>query len=807
MSNVVPFALYNPALLPPDVLLSEFTARRPLLAKLLDVIRANEPGEPPQHVLVVGPRGMGKTTLLWAIAASLSLREPELARAWQAVPFDEESRRIGDLADFWLECIRQWESATEPRLSTNHSPRIAALLARPGPNLEDQARDTFLRLVDASGKRALLLVDNLNDVFSAIHDPEALLRLRSFLMADPRVMIIGAATRWFTEVTALDKPFYEFFRPFDLHPLNLEEMRACLAGVAEARGDEKVLHALKNRAGTIEALHLLTGGNPRLIRTFYRLLAEGMNGELRQQLERLIDDYTPYHKAIIDALPAQQQRVLDAVALHWNPCDVATVANATRLPSNQVSAQIKALIKSGLVSEAPALGTGKKKAYLLTDRFSNIHYLMRHGRAGRLKLHWYVMTLRSLFDDHTFADSVAKAVKQSSQTDEGLLLATNALSCAGSELARQRLFDRLTGSKEFDTEVDVILAEKICRQALIENPDDALAHFKWGRLLHIHLKRYAEAEIAYRNAAELDPAFASPWHNLGNLLIISLNRSAEAETAYQRAIELDPKGAASWNNLGHLLANHLNRYDEAETAYHRAIECDPTDASPWHNLGILFAAYLKRPSEAEPFIRKAIELNPKESNSWMILGLTISAVPNRSTEAEAALRQAISLNSNSALAHGSLAAFLTRHSPIPTEALVLATKGLLCGPNLASTQHIFRHLCFTSSTHLRDVIPSLAQWCSQHPATKVKDSINPDDTDSPHAFALDAWLAYARVTSASTARELLDAQPEEVRLAFELVRDAFVAHDDSEHLHRLAPERRALVLRLLERLRVTNAAK
>ena len=66
---------------------------------------------------------------------------------------------------------------------------------------------------------------------------------------------------------------------------------------------------------------------------------------------------------------------------------------------------------------------------------------------------------------------------------------------------------------------------------------------------------------------------------------------------------------------------------------------------------------------------------------------------------------------------------------------------------------------------------------------------------------VDAWIAYAKCSSATEARELLDAQPDEVKLAFETVRDAFLAQDDKDHLHRLAPERRAPVLKLLERLR------
>ena len=43
-----PFALYNPALLPPEVLLSEYSARLPLLETLLGIVRSNQPGHPPQ---------------------------------------------------------------------------------------------------------------------------------------------------------------------------------------------------------------------------------------------------------------------------------------------------------------------------------------------------------------------------------------------------------------------------------------------------------------------------------------------------------------------------------------------------------------------------------------------------------------------------------------------------------------------------------------------------------------------------------------------------------------------------------------
>ena len=68
---------------------------------MLRLIGEQPPGRPCQHVMLIGPRGMGKTTLglrfLHAIGDT-----PDLAARWQPIAFYEESYEIGDLADFWL---------------------------------------------------------------------------------------------------------------------------------------------------------------------------------------------------------------------------------------------------------------------------------------------------------------------------------------------------------------------------------------------------------------------------------------------------------------------------------------------------------------------------------------------------------------------------------------------------------------------------------------------------------------------------------------------------------------------------------
>ncbi len=834
-----PFALYNPALLPPEVLLSEYSARLPLLETLLGIVRSNQPGHPPQHCLLIGARGMGKTTTLWAVAHKIS-RDYELARQWQPVVFDEESRRVGDLADFWLEAIRQWEFATKATTDLT-----GPLLAQNPPDIEERADRLFTDLVARSGKRVVLLIDNLNDLLASIRDAEPLHRLRAALMQDSGIMLIGGATSHFEHVTSIDQPFYDFFRIFELKPLSLDEMRECLQTLAKSRGDADVEKALAERSGSIQALHILTGGNPRLIKTFYRLLREGLHTDIRADLEKLLDEFTPYFKSIVDALSGQQQRILDAVALAWNPVEVATLATATRLPSNQVSAQLRSLMKLGILREAA--GHPKKKTYLLTDRFSNIHYLMRHGRAARNRLDWFVATIRVLFPDkvseliaklahdsaecgpqglHDARDVLHSALNRSETAAERKKLVHHTLEETWSAPAMAKLsewFD-VERAKADMPEVDVLafcqhmpaelrkelgfksqesrwwhrltdfleenqewqLAEAAYRKSVELDPKHAWPWNNLGNLLQGHLQRPAEAEAAYRKSIKLDPTDAYPWNNLGNLLANRLQRFAEAEAAYRTAIELDPKLAHPWNSLGNLLHDHLQLPAEAEAAYRKSIELDPKYAHPWHGLGNALQSLL-RPAEAEAAYRKSIELDPKHAWPWNNLGNLLKNHLQRPTEAEAAYRKAIDLDPKLARTWSGLAQVLSKLSTDTQEARKCAVTALPLEPNYGFARRTFTQLCSDHAADWQAVLPALIAWSLEHP----KDTAVFD-------FISDGLIRHAQLTKPAETLAFL-AQLEEPH-PFESIQDALKACDDREHLHRLAPERQAVALELMKRI-------
>lgn len=88
-----------------DALRDIFVAWQKELDRLLSVIRAAAaPGVTPKHTLVLGARGMGKSTLLRRLA--LAVRDdPELNAAWIPVNFPEEQYTVATLGDFWINTL------------------------------------------------------------------------------------------------------------------------------------------------------------------------------------------------------------------------------------------------------------------------------------------------------------------------------------------------------------------------------------------------------------------------------------------------------------------------------------------------------------------------------------------------------------------------------------------------------------------------------------------------------------------------------------------------------------------------------
>ena len=398
MSRATTTTTYNPHLLPREDLVASFVARRGLLDALVDDLHRG--GH--QHHLLVGARGSGKTTLLLRLAVAIE-EDRRLARTALPLRFPEEQYNVARPSDFWLNCVDALADALEARGDHAGKRRLEASIASIEVLPEDERSPAALEALTGWARRAdrllVLLVDNLGLILERLRDSQW--GLREALSRDNRLVLIGATSTFLEESTAYESPLYDFFNVHELGQLSEAEARSVVAELAQLTGSAEVQAVLEREPGRFKALYVLTGGMPRMLALLAGVLGPE-SGPAESDLERMLDQLTPYYKARFDELPPQSQLVVDAVALHWHPITAAACAERTRLDVNVVSAQLNRLIKLGLLAKVSLQGASKL-GFQLVERFFNVWYLMRASRRARQRLAWFVEFLRMFYSEEELA--------------------------------------------------------------------------------------------------------------------------------------------------------------------------------------------------------------------------------------------------------------------------------------------------------------------------------------------------------------------------------------------------------------------
>lgn len=653
-------SIYNPAGQDDEVLRAGYLARPQLLAELVEQLRRERPDSVAEHQLIIGQRGMGKTTLLHRLG--LAVREDaELEARLLPLTFPEEQYSVGSLKDFWRNCLDALIDTVEARKLGDLDPLQAEQdrLERADQDA-DAALAVLLRAQQQHGRRLLLLVDNLDMLFERLDERESW-SLRATLQRPGGPILVAAATHAPEDGFRYDRAFYDFLAIRWLEALRFDEVRTLLDQLAQRHDCQALRAELVRNPQRLIPLQLFTGGNPRTVMLLFRVLAQGLDAGVQKDVEDLLDLSTPLYKARIEALPLQQQRVFISVALAFDPVTAAQVEAQLKLGINTVSAQLNKLLKSGLLRHGPS--AGKRLSFEVAERFFNIWYLMRANRRERHRMLWLARFLRGWYaDDPQQLTSVAERLLQDDARPaavhavlemtvgiaEALLVRRRAMDCLPA--GQREGYENVVSTEEWDRfwrmlgQGQAAEAEAAIRQVIALDATDAWAWSGLGWALSNQAGRADEAERAYRRAIELDANIAWSWLGLGCLLSGVSGRAVEAEAAYRRAIEIDASDFWVWFKMGEFLAGVPDRVQEAEAAFRRATEIDASNFWVWERLGRLLVALDGRDEEAEAAFRCAIDLDAARVPSWLGLGLVLSRMAGRSDEAECAYRRAIEID-------------------------------------------------------------------------------------------------------------------------------------------------------------------
>jgi DNA polymerase III delta prime subunit len=344
-------AIYNPQNQSKQQLIEGFVVRQQIFQKLFKAIKEATMDVPEQHFLLLGRRGMGKTTLLLRLAYEIE-NDPALNSWLIPVVFNEEEYGIRRLFNFWERIMEELEAGNPAfRFSGTERQRLSAQ-HRDDDAYERALFDILSAELERTGQKIIVFIDNFGDMASRMKDEEAH-RLRKILQTSADIRIIAASALVMESFYSYQHPFYEFFKVQELKGLDARETRELLLKLSDHYKKEAVARIVEQHPGRVEALRRITGGVIRTMVLLFEIFADDDDGSAFKDLEIILDRATPLYKHRMDDLSNQQQAIVEVIALHWDAISVKEITERTRLESKTVSAQLQLLEKNGIIEKRP----------------------------------------------------------------------------------------------------------------------------------------------------------------------------------------------------------------------------------------------------------------------------------------------------------------------------------------------------------------------------------------------------------------------------------------------------------------------
>ena len=696
--------LYRSGVTSPERLRHTSVARQHLLDNAIESLRGSVGRKSKNHLLFIGPRGIGKTHLLSCIEDVVQSDEA-LGASVVVVRFPEESNRTLSFADFLIGMCGILKDVLEDE------PLWTELFAKVQTE-EDDARvaDTLVPAIREENRRRgrtlLVMLENLGEILGRqIRDKNDVAALRKFLMADNGCLLLATAPLHFDGITDIGQPFYDFFDIQILENLSFEETVEVIRLNLEWEERKDILDTLADMRPRLQALYRMTGGNPRLTMMLYELIAHESITSVQEQFHLLLDRISPFYQGRLNDLPPGQRALLECLAsMRDQEKTPAAIAARMRMSQQETSSLLKRLSDAHYLRAVGHPRDRRSRLYAIREGFFDIWLAMNLSRGARKRMP-FLLDFFSLFYPSIEAREEKRLQLREKLLEEGSVDAGQALdylSEVGDEAERAtakfdmaRIFARrgvaeqtaiyvreaapLAGdgvsrsiarivtnapsAPDYLTEIEeMIEAWEMHRSGEFEAFAHRLAEMGKG----LTLQTFSETRLAFlRDTLE---SMGNSEERITQRLRIAavleeLARWKESEEQQRRALaEATALANAKIvavvsNDLAALLLN-TNRLGEAEPLMRRALEINesafgnqhPTVAICLNNLAALLLN-TNRLGEAEPLMRRALEINESAfGNQHPTVTICLNNLAalllntNRLGEAEPLMRRALEID-------------------------------------------------------------------------------------------------------------------------------------------------------------------
>jgi len=361
-----------------ETILTVATGRKCLLGKVMKTLEDNLHSDSvAQHMLIRGPRGMGKSFFLKYL--QIKFRQSGKFDNCEFLLLPEEQNNINtpsdliklilseltqqsgvDATTFWEEPDEVWQMELQKLkqcLSEKKSAQKDYMLVVVLENL-----DTFLRNIQSDKKTAKVSESRFRHLLEKIKD----------------LTIIGAVPRVDSDIIDgnYNKRLFHAFKKCTLKKWTTEDYfkyfdrRKDLSDIQMTAAEESLKRA------KLKALSHFTGGSPRMAVVLTNLLLEDDVISTANTLFGLIDDLTPYYQDLTKSIPKKSKILFDTLIRKGENLSQSELAEAVGATQNKISKAFLWLKDNGYVigkkrSDSPAF------SYQVADRIHVLYYQLR----------------------------------------------------------------------------------------------------------------------------------------------------------------------------------------------------------------------------------------------------------------------------------------------------------------------------------------------------------------------------------------------------------------------------------------------
>jgi tetratricopeptide (TPR) repeat protein len=391
--GLVTSSRYSPGNLSGDSLEKLFVGRERLLREVLKRIAASAAGKEKHFLLLIGPRGMGKTHFVSLVYHKLR-SDPAYAeiRAGLKIAYlNEEEWGVASFLDLLVRILQALAAEARDSGLVEGIEKVYETFKRSPQSAMELAESLLVAYIQ--GGTLLLICENLGDLFEGL-DEEGQSRWRSFIQQHPFWTILATTPALFAGIQLQTSPFYNFFTIKHLDRLDFDTALELLRQKAMLEGRQKLAELLLTPVGRarVRAIHHLAGGNHRVYVIMSDFIDEESLDDLVTPFMRMADDLTPYYQDRMRQLSPQQRKLVEFLCHESRPVIVKDIASRSLISQQTAAKQLGELAKSSFVVSTRV---GRESYYELAEPLMRICVEIKDNRTEYLRL--FVDFLRRWF--------------------------------------------------------------------------------------------------------------------------------------------------------------------------------------------------------------------------------------------------------------------------------------------------------------------------------------------------------------------------------------------------------------------------